>query len=73
MPPVEKRAPPNLWWGERVPVKQGVEQQTQSTWLEQGTLSAHIMGATGSGWRHECGILEACDVKWKEHIKPPLV
>lgn len=35
MPPAEKRVPHNLWWGERVPAKQGAEQQTWGTWLEE--------------------------------------
>lgn len=37
------------------------------------TQSNHIMGPAGPGWRQGGGILGACEVMWKEHIKLPLV
>lgn len=37
------------------------------------TQSNRIMGPAGRGWRQGGGILGACEVMWKEHIKVPLV
>lgn len=73
MPPVEKKDPlqPLVWW-------------TSPFWA--GSRAADMGHLAGGGtllrmsplWEllaqgHECGILGACEGKWKEHIKPSLV